>query len=109
VEEGLVLTGATSYKTASGDTLSLIAASKYGKDNMFYFPLIRLANANVVSNPDVIAVNVNLVIPDLQRNLNSAGAKKMLSDDMMSAATHYDRKNQPYAATELRNLAAKLR
>jgi hypothetical protein len=104
----LILTGSTNYKVVKDDTLSLIAASKYGRANMFYFPLIRLANAGIVSDPDVLYPNANLVIPDLQQNLNNAGAKALIRDDMLSVAAQYDRKNMPKAAAELRRLAATL-
>jgi hypothetical protein len=108
VREGIILEGAVNHTVAQGDTLSLIAARRYGQANMYYFPLIRLANSNVVSNPDVIEARTVLVIPDLQRNLNSAGSRAMMRADMLSAAQHYDRQGRPVAAAELRRLAGNL-
>lgn len=108
VQTGLVLDGARNYTVASGDTLSDIAARLYGQSNMFYFPLIRLANANVVSNPDEIEPGTNLVIPNLQPNLNSDGAKALIRADMLSTAAQYDRQNMPQSAAELRRLANRL-
>ena len=105
VVEELVLQGASRHTIVYTDTLSLLAARVYGESNMFYFPLIRLANANVVTNPDFIFPGTVLVIPDLQANLNSAGARILLKAEMLSAAVHYERLNQPRAASELRNLA----
>jgi len=104
----LILDGAGSYTTVSGDTLAEIAASRYGQANMYYFPLIRLANANVVSDPDVIEVGTRLVIPDLQRNLNNDGAKAAIRADMLSIAQQYERQSKPNAAATLRNMANRL-
>ncbi|MCL1927781.1 MAG: LysM peptidoglycan-binding domain-containing protein [Treponema sp.] len=104
----LVLDGATNYTVANGDTLSEIAAKRYGGSNMYFFPLIRLANEQVVPNPDEISVGTVLVIPDLQRNLDNAGANASIRADVLKAADHYDRLGDHGAAQELRNLAARL-
>jgi LysM repeat protein len=108
VQTGLVLDGATNYTVVSGDTLSEIAARRYGGDNMFFFPLIRLANAAAVSDPDVIEVGTTLVIPDLQRNRNDAGARALMKQDMNSIAGQYERQGKPGSASRLRNLANSL-
>ena len=105
---GLVLDGAASYTVARGDTLSEIAEKRYGQSNILYFPLIRLANAAAVSDPDVIEPNIVLVIPNLQANLNNAGAKASLKQEMISAAGHYDRHDRPAYAAQLRDLANRL-
>ena len=104
----LDLTGATNYTTVTGDTLSEIAARRYGGSNMYFFPLIRLANTSAVSDPDVIEVGTSLVIPDLQRNLNNTGAKALIKQDMNSIAGQYDRQGKPNAAARLRSLANSL-
>ena len=104
----LDLTGATNYTVVRGDTLSEIAAKKYGGSNMYFFPLIRLANASVVQDPDVIEVGTNLVVPDLQRNLDNVSANALVRVDMLKAADQYDRQGKPAAAQELRNLATRL-
>ena len=106
--EGLDLSGAANYTVVRGDTLAEIAASRYGGSNMYYFPLIRLANAGVVSDPDEIEVGTNLVIPDLQRNLNNSSAKDLIKNDMLAVAGQYDRQSKPNAAATLRNLANRL-
>lgn len=100
----IILSGAVNHRVVKGDTLSSIAAGKYG--NMFYFPLIRLANISILPDPDILKVNTNLVIPDLQRNLNSAGAVEMICEDMLAFAEKYDRQGKPNPAAELRKLAA---
>ena len=106
--KGLILDGAANYTVARGDTLADIAAGRYGESNMYYFPLIRLANANVVTDPDVIEPGTSLIIPDLQRNLNSDGAKALIKTDMQAIADQYERQSKPNAAARLRNLAGRL-
>jgi len=108
VREGLILDGAENHRVSRGDTLSTIAARRYGQANMYYFPLIRLANASVVSNPDVIEPGTNLVIPNLQQNLNNPGSRTMLKTEMLSTAVHYERLGRRNAAAEIRNLANRL-
>ena len=106
--QGLVLDGAANYTVVSGDTLADIAARRYGGSNMYFFPLIRLANARAVPDPDVIEVGTNLVIPDLQRNLDNAGANVLIRADMLAIAGQYERQSKPNAAATLRNLATRL-
>jgi len=108
VDVGLVLDGAGSHTVAAGDTLADIAASRYGGSNMYFFPLIRLANASAVPNADVIEVGTNLVIPNLQRNLDSVGANALVRADMLNIAAQYDREEKPNAAATLRRLATRL-
>ena len=108
IKEELILQGSTRHVIIYRDTLSQIAARVYGHSNMFYFPLIRLANASYVSNPDFILPGIPLVIPDLNANLNDPGARKLLKAEMLSTAAHYDRLNIPDAAAQLRALADEL-
>ncbi|MCL2213638.1 MAG: hypothetical protein FWC06_00370 [Treponema sp.] len=107
VRQEIVLTGASYHMTVNGDMLHLIAATAYGDENMYYFPLIRLANPAIV-NPDIIEIGVNLVIPDLQANLNNEGARTLLKADMLSIATYYEGLNRPIAVARLRELANQL-
>ena len=104
----LILDGATNYTVVRGDTLADIAARRYGGSNMYFFPLIRLANAGIIPDPDVIEVGMNLVIPDLQRNLNNDGSKAVLKADMLSIAGQYERQSKPRAAATLRNMGNRL-
>jgi hypothetical protein len=106
--EGIILDGATNYTVVRGDTLSDIAARKYGGSNMFFFPLIRLANSGVISDPDVIEIDTNLVIPDLQRNLDSVGANVLMRAETLRIAAQYDIQDKPIAATKLKDLATRL-
>jgi len=102
----LVLDGATNYRVVRGDSLSKIAQARYG--NMWYFPLIRLANAGVVSNPDVIEVGTNLVIPNLQRNLENSGAKQALDNEMRATADNYAQQGKLAPARALQRQADNL-
>jgi Tfp pilus assembly protein FimV len=108
VGNALDLTGATNYTVVQGDTLSEIAARRYGGSNMYFFPLIRLANEAAVPNPDEIEVGTVLVIPVLQRNLDNPGANALIRVDTLRAAEQYERLGKPQAAQELRNLATRL-
>ena len=103
----IVIRGSTNYRTVRGDTISSIAARVYGRENMFYFPLIRLANMTIL-NPDVILPGVYIIIPDLQANLENETARNTLKAEMLSMSAHFERRNQPRAAAELRSLANKL-
>ena len=105
-QTGLDLVGVANYTVVRGDTLAEIAARRYGGSNMYYFPLIRLANAATVSaDPDVLEVGTTLIIPDLQRNLNNSGAKALIKQDMISIASQYERQSKPNAASKLKTLA----
>ena len=106
--QGLVLDGATNYTVVTGDTLAEISASKYGGNYLYYFPLIRLANANIVPNPDLIEPGTNLVIPDLKRNLDNVGANALIRADMLAIAGQYENQGKPNAAEKLRNEALRL-
>jgi Tfp pilus assembly protein FimV len=108
VPRGLVLDGAKTHTVVRGDTLADIAASNYGGSNMYFFPLIRLANASTVPDPDVIEVGTKLTIPDLQRNLDNVGANALIRADTLSIAAQYERQGKPNAASTLRSLATRI-
>jgi len=103
----IVLDGATNYTVVRGDTLSKIAAARYGQGNLLFFPLIRLANAGAVSDPDVIEVGTSLVIPNLQRNLDNPGAKAAIKADTSATADQYERQGKQ-GARALRRQADRL-
>jgi Tfp pilus assembly protein FimV len=104
----LILEGAQSYTVAQGDILSLIAAKFYGAGNMYYFPILALANKTIISDPDLIHPGRQLVIPDLQRNLNNAGTKATIKSTINDAAVYYDRKGESGAGNYLRQIAQSL-
>jgi hypothetical protein len=106
--DGLVLSGASNYTVVKGDTLANITAAKYGGTNMYFFPLIRLANSGSVSDPDLIEPGTNLVIPPLQANLNSKSASALIRAEMQRTASQYDRQGKPKAAARVRSLNGRL-
>ncbi|MDR2552716.1 MAG: LysM peptidoglycan-binding domain-containing protein [Treponema sp.] len=106
--EGIILDGADRYTVVRGDTLAEIAAGKYGRPNMYYFPLIHLGNTEIIQDPDVIEVGSVLTIPNLQRNLDNPGATRTLKTGMLNTSSQYERQSKPKAAATLRQLADKL-
>jgi hypothetical protein len=105
---GIILDGASNYTVVKGDTLSNIAAGKYGESNRYFFPLIQLGSAEVVRNPDVLEVGDKLVIPELQRNLNDKDASALLRTALLTTASQYEKQSKPNAASILKNLAARI-
>jgi hypothetical protein len=107
--DALILDGAVDYTVVRGDTLSGITEARYGKDNLYYFPLIMLASqAAGVSDPDLILPDMNLTVPDLQVNLSNPGSRNKIKSFLDEIAGVYDRKNQAVSAQKLRDLAAAL-
>ncbi|MDR1143772.1 MAG: LysM peptidoglycan-binding domain-containing protein [Spirochaetaceae bacterium] len=104
----IILDGASNYTVIKGDTLSNLAAGKYGEANRYFFPLIQLGSAGIVKDPDVLEVGDKLVIPELQRNLNDAGANAAVRAAMLATAAQYERQGKPNAASILKNLAARI-
>ena len=103
----LIYEGAETYVVKGGDRLSAIAHEFYG--NGFYFPLVMLASSDVVKDPDKIQPDMELIIPDLQRNLDDARAKKSIKDFLVEIAKVYDRREgRENDAQGLRDLAASL-
>jgi len=80
----LILDGAQNYIVKSGDTLGNISISFYGSYN--YYPVIMLASRDVVLDPDKIQPGMELIIPDLQRNLNDAAAKPAIKGILFDCA-----------------------
>ena len=104
--ETLILTGASNYTVKSGDTLSNIARDQY--KNGFYYPVIMLASNNVVLDPDKIEPGMRLTIPDLQRNLNDAGARSKIKEYLLEIADVEQKRNRADTATGIRNQANSL-
>jgi len=104
----LVMTNAVIHAVVWMDTLAELSSRSYGIENLYYFPLIRLANANVISDPDLIISGTSIYIPNLQANLDNSGARASLKAEMFSTAELYERRSMPRTAAEIRNLADKL-
>jgi hypothetical protein len=91
-ESRLILDGAGRYVVQPGDMLAAITRAQYGINNGLYFPLIMLASSDTVSDPDLIEPGMELVVPDLQRNLEDANARQALKEFLREIAGVYQRK-----------------
>jgi LysM repeat protein len=99
-ENDIILTGASTYKVVSGDTLSRIARRYYGVgDHPYYFPLIIAASKGSaeILDPDSIEVGMNLIIPDLQVNLDNPAARSNLKNLLKDVADFYSKKKSSYS------------
>ena len=102
----IVLDGAEFYTVVRGDTLSIISKRFYG--NGYYYALIVLGSGNLVSDIDLIEPGMRLTIPNLQRNLNNAGAKARLKNYLSDVAVINSNRNRPEDAEEIRRIANSL-
>lgn len=100
----LVLEGAKEYKVQYGDTLSKIANKFYGKGNGYYFPIIMLASADTVQDPDTIEPGMVLTIPDLNKNLKETSVHPKLKEFFTEIADVYKNKKTASAPTIRREL-----
>jgi len=101
----IILAGAETYTVVKGDTLSKISRGKY--QNGFYYPLIMMASADVVSDQDVLEPGMVLTVPNLRANLNDARAKQSMKKYFLDIADITARR-RPADAEGLRNLAGSL-
>jgi nucleoid-associated protein YgaU len=99
----LILEGATTYTVVSGDMLSAISRNQY--DNGFYYPVIMLASKDVVVDPDKIEPGMELIVPDLQKNLDSPRARANIKRFLGEVAKIEEDRNRPNDAQGMRNLA----
>jgi hypothetical protein len=102
----LILDGAQKRSVVKGDTLSAISRNVY--NNGFYFPLIMLASRDVVVDPDKIEPNMQLTIPDLQKNLNDPKARASIKSFLKEVADIEDKRKRPEDAKGLRLLSDSL-
>jgi len=99
----LILEGATTYTVVPGDMLSAISRNQY--DNGFYYPVIMLASKDVVVDPDKIEPGMELIVPDLQKNLDSPRARANIKRFLGEVAKIEEDRNRPQDAQGMRNLA----
>ena len=102
----IILDGAKSYTVVSGDTLAHISSAQYG--NGFYFPLIMLASSDVVVDQDKIRPGMVLTVPDLQKNMDNATAKRRIKSYLLEIARIEDERGRPADAQGLRDLSGSL-
>lgn len=100
----LILSDSTKYTVKSGDTLTGITKKLYGDENGYYFPLMILASSEVVLDPDLIMPGMELTVPNLQKNLNDADARKEMKAFFKDVAGVYRHKKTSSASTTRKEL-----
>jgi hypothetical protein len=102
----LILDEAETYTVVAGDTLSAISRTKY--DNGLCFPVIMLASKDVVLDPDKIEPDMELTIPNLQKNLDDPKARANIKKFLGEIAKVEDDRGRSEDAKGLRDLADSL-
>jgi LysM repeat protein len=106
--------GAQTHTVTRGETLSAIAKRYYGglsvpgragPRNGYYFPVIAMANGDIISDPDVIEPGTKLAIPDLKKNLAAPAIRQVIKDRVTATAQGYSRKSSAASAAGQRNRA----
>jgi hypothetical protein len=103
----LILEGARIYTVVPGDTLSGIAAKSEYRSG-FYYPIILLASRDVVVDVDKIEPDMQLIIPDLQKNLDDPKARANIKQFLLEVAKIEDERDRPQTAEGLRKLSDSL-
>jgi hypothetical protein len=102
------LDGAGNYTVVPGDTLFAIAQRNFGAANALYFPVIRTASNEEINDPELILPGLQLLIPDLKKNLDNPGSRAKIKDLLDKAAGLYRARGNTAVETELRDLAKSL-
>ena len=100
----LILDDAGTYIVKSGDTLAHIARNS-DYHNGFYYPIIMLASRDVVLDPDKIEPGMELIIPNLEKNLDNPRAKANIKDFLGEIAKIEDNRTRADTAKGMRDLA----
>jgi hypothetical protein len=100
----LILDGAQNYVVKKNDTPSRIALKFYGRNNGYFFPLIIMASRDVILDPDLIEIGMNLVIPDLQKNLDDQESRERIKAFLLDIAAIYEKKTSRWAPATRREL-----
>jgi len=103
---GLILDGASKYTVKSGDTLVNISRSLY--QDPYFYPVIMMASSDVVLDPDKITPGMQLTVPNLQVNLNDAGAKSNIKRFLLEIADVEQSRNRAGTAQGMRDKANSL-
>ena len=104
--ENLILDGAQKYTVKSGDKLVDISKANY--PDGYYYPLIMLASRDVVKDPDKIQPGMELIIPNLQKNLADAKAKESIRGVILDCSRIEDSRGRKETAKGLRAHAVRL-
>lgn len=102
----LILDGAETYIVVKGDALNKIARKRY--HDGFYYPVIMLASSDVVLDPDKIEPGMELIIPDLQKNLEDATARASIKEFLIKISAIEEERGRSNTAMGLHQLAEKL-
>ena len=103
---GLILTGASNHTVRPGDTLVNIAWHHF--NDGFMYPVILLASSHVVLDPDRITPDMEIIVPDLQRNLNDPAARQNIRNFLLEIADLEDSRNRSATAAGIRERANNL-
>jgi hypothetical protein len=88
----LILDGAQTYTVVKGDFLAAITRKFYGSDNGYFFPLIMLASSEVVLDPELLEPGMDLIIPDLTKNLEDPTARNKIKSFFLDISGVYEKK-----------------
>jgi hypothetical protein len=102
----LIMEGARNYTVKEGDTLVEIAKQFY--NNGYYYPIIFLANVGKTQDADKIEPGMQFLIPDLQRNLNDAGARGVVKLTLMGSVPFENSRHREKTANGMRDLSNSL-
>ena len=102
----VVLTDSQRYTVVRGDTLTRISRARY--NNGYYYPLILMANGDLIRDPDRILPGMVITIPNLQRNLNNAAARADLRAFILEMSLLEEQRGRARTATQMRTLARSL-
>jgi hypothetical protein len=100
----LILEGAQKYRVEKNDTPSRIALKFYGRNNGYFFPLIVMASSDVILDPDLIEIGMDLVVPDLEKNLNNQESRAGIKSFLLDIAAIYGKKSCRWAPTTQKEL-----
>lgn len=98
-QSGIILDGATTYKVEKGDILASIAKKAY-QDGSLY-PLIMMVSP-VVTDPDKIEPQMELIIPNPRTNMNDPTAKQSINRFFLQIANIEDQRGRKETADLIR-------
>lgn len=104
--DAIITEGAETYTVQRGDTLTSISKKFYGDANGYYFPLIMLASHDVVLDPELIEVGMNLTVPQLDVNIRDKTIANKLKKFFKDVADVYKQKRTKASADIRKHLIA---
>jgi LysM repeat protein len=101
----LIIDNAEYYMVKSGDTLTRIARTKYGRGNAFFFPLIMAASNGErlvdIVDPDNIEPGMELIIPNLEENCTNPEIRGRLKTLLLSVSEIYEKRPETRWSSEM--------